>query len=322
VSEVVLVTGVLGLNGSWCARELLAQGHRVVGFDRLEDTTLVRDIAADIELVRGDLLDADSLERVLRERGVDVVVHMAAALAAACNADPATAVRVNGLGTAHVLAGAGRTGVRRVVYASSLSVYGAFDGAFGHPTYEPVDESYPRNPQGTQRIYGATKFLCEELGLHLSASGGPSFVALRFSHILTPTRTPRHSGSAAPQALLDAVAAGRPARWDHGGDQVFDLLYVKDLARSVVLACRATGEVAGAYNIGSGTGVTLYDLADAARKHVPDADIEVGPGLDFMDLGPIYPVYDIAKAGAALGYRPEYDLHRAVADYLHEAAAR
>jgi UDP-glucose 4-epimerase len=71
------------------------------------------------------------------------------------------------------------------------------------------------------------------------------------------------------------------------------------------------------YNIGTGIGLTLNDFARVIRKYLPDAKIDIGPGLNF--LGMPYPasnVYDISRARNELGYQPEYDLERGIADYL------
>lgn len=316
VAETILVTGGLGLNGSWCIRELLEHGYNVVAYDRANDRSLVADLDDDLPVVTGDLGDQAELSDALRRHQVDIVVHLAAMLSSDCERDPAQALRVNGLGTHALLEAASQAGVRRVVYSSSLSVYGPFGPPHAHPTYEPVNESHPRNPHARQRIYGMTKIVGEELGLAMSEAGGPSFVALRFSHILAPTRTARHSGLAAHQLILDGALEGRPVRISHGGDQRFDLVYVRDLARSVYRACVADGEVSGAFNIGSGRLIRLHDIADAIRVRIPAADIAIGPGLDFMDLGSIYPLYDLTKARTILGYEPAFDLNRAVEDYL------
>jgi UDP-glucose 4-epimerase len=71
------------------------------------------------------------------------------------------------------------------------------------------------------------------------------------------------------------------------------------------------------FNIGTGAGVTLKDVAAILRKHLPNAVIEVGPGLNFLGAAyPMYGIYDISRARNELGYRPQFDLERGVADYL------
>jgi nucleoside-diphosphate-sugar epimerase len=71
------------------------------------------------------------------------------------------------------------------------------------------------------------------------------------------------------------------------------------------------------YNIGTGVGVTLNDVARVVRKHLPHADIEIGPGLNFLGMPyPASSVYDISRARAELGFAPQYDLEGGIADYL------
>jgi UDP-glucose 4-epimerase len=141
---------------------------------------------------------------------------------------------------------------------------------------------------------------------------------LRFAHILATNRPPRNGSQLTVNAMLEAVASGRPAYVDHGGAQRFDVLYIKDLSQAAYRALCAPAELSGIYNIGSGGTCTLYDLADAARRHIPEAAISIGPGLDFLGMGPLYPVFDIARARTDLDYQPQYDTDRAVEDYLRE----
>ena len=83
------------------------------------------------------------------------------------------------------------------------------------------------------------------------------------------------------------------------------------------LACTAENPKSRVYNIGTGVGVTLNDIARVIRKHLPRADIEIGPGLNFLGMPyPASSVYDISRACAELGYAPQYDLARGIADYL------
>src|SRR6266566_4610413 len=90
-----------------------------------------------------------------------------------------------------------------------------------------------------------------------------------------------------------------------------------DSARGIYLACTAENPNSRVYNIGTGVGVTLNDIARVIRKHLPRADIEIGPGLHFLGMPyPASSVYDISRARAELGYAPQYDLERGIADYL------
>ena len=83
------------------------------------------------------------------------------------------------------------------------------------------------------------------------------------------------------------------------------------------LSCTAENPDSRVYNIGTGVGITLNDVARVIRKHLPHAEIEIGPGLNYLGMPyPASSVYDISRARAELGYAPQYDLDRGIADYL------
>ena len=96
------------------------------------------------------------------------------------------------------------------------------------------------------------------------------------------------------------------------------MVYVKDVAQSIVLALHRPGRLANAYNIGSGHACTLNRFGDAVRKALPGAQIEIGGGDDYLQIGDRYFVMDIGPAEADLGYRPRYDIDAGVADYVSE----
>ena len=85
----------------------------------------------------------------------------------------------------------------------------------------------------------------------------------------------------------------------------------------IVLACLAENVKHRLFNIGSGVGVTLVDLANAIKRIYPNADIQIGPGIDFFDIGfNVYSVYDISRAKEELGFSPQYNLEDGVRDYV------
>ncbi len=306
------------MNGSWVVRRLLEAGHHPIAFDNRNDSVLISDIVAEVPVVTGDIRDEHHLLTVFRQNHVDGVIHLAAVM----NEDPRSLIQINCQGTLAVLEAASAVGVRRVVFASSSAVYAPFSGRYGHPEYVPISEEYPRQPAASVKLYGTSKIFGEELGAHFHDIHGLEFLALRFSYILAPGRMLRirQRGKDArtnrPETIIEAALAGDPAIIQSGGDQKADILYVKDLAASVVCAVSANGDASGAYNIGTGTLSSLHDVAGAVLEVLPDASISVGKGLDFLGLGPIYALFDISKARAHIGYSPRFDLRRAVADYV------
>ena len=117
--------------------------------------------------------------------------------------------------------------------------------------------------------------------------------------------------------IIDGAHYGNKVKIEKGGDQRDDIIYTKDVAFGIYLACIAPEPKHNAYNIGSGKGYTFNDVADQVRQIIPEADIEIGPGLHFWE-GPThyYSVYDIGRARADLGFSPQFTLKEAIEDYL------
>jgi UDP-glucose 4-epimerase len=146
---------------------------------------------------------------------------------------------------------------------------------------------------------------------------GVDVVVLRFATTYGPGKTSRHGKMGVTSQIVENPAAGLPFRLAQGGDEKDDFIYNKDSARGIYLACMADNPKSRVYNIGTGVGVTLNDVARVIRKHLPKADIEIGPGLNFLGMPyPASSVYDISRARAELGYEPHYDLEKGIADYL------
>jgi nucleoside-diphosphate-sugar epimerase len=95
------------------------------------------------------------------------------------------------------------------------------------------------------------------------------------------------------------------------------MIYHKDTANGIVLACLAEKLTHSVFNISNGEGYTLLDFASAVKNTYPKADIEIGPGLDFLMEGyNTYSVFDISRAKQELGFYPHYDVEKGVNDYI------
>lgn len=119
--------------------------------------------------------------------------------------------------------------------------------------------------------------------------------------------------------LVRDMAAGRDVHIRRGGEQKFDLIYVKDVARAIACALQAPDPAARIYNVGSGHLVTLVDVAAVARRVMPESPsaVHIGPGLDPMQLGwANYGLLDTTQARTELGFVPRYDLQAGITDYV------
>jgi UDP-glucose 4-epimerase len=308
----MLVTGGLGVNGSWVTRRLLEAGHEPVVLDVCEDTTLVADIVDEVEVIAGDTRELAAVERVMRERRIDRVIHMAALLHGV-QSTPYEGFQVNAGGTINVVEAAVRCGVSRVVFASSRAAYGGATGEYAHPIYRPMDEDYWPRPR---LVYDVLKVACEWMGRNYSDVHGIDFIALRFAHIVGPGKGSWSSGHSVCSRMIEESLAGRPVVVDHGGDQRDDIIYAADMAEGVLLAAAADVTGYRLFNISRGEATTLGELADAIRRQLPKADITIGPGLNYMDApeqwyGPL----DNSRARRELGFRPRFDLDGLVQDW-------
>ena len=261
-----LVTGGAGLVGSHLVEQLVAAGaEEVVVYD-----SLVRGTAAQVErssaggnvrLVEGDIRDVEGVRAATK--GMDYVFHQAAMWLRECQAKPRESIDVNVTGVFNVLEAAVEEGVRKVVAASSSSVYG--DGL-----YLPTDEAHPFN---NDLFYGATKVAGEQLLRSFHKAYGLNYVAFRYLNVYGPHQA---SGS----AYMDAIAhfagrieAGEPPRIEGDGTATLDLVYVGDCARANLLAA-VSGIEADVFNVASGRETTVKELAETMLRLYGREDLE------------------------------------------------
>ncbi len=310
----ILVTGGLGVNGAWVTRQLLEQGHRPVVYENRMDTLLVPDIMHKIDIVIGDILDLSTVIRTVKEYNIQCICHLAALMPGASQANPWLGFQVNAAGTVNILEAARIMGVERVVFTSSIGVYSPFTGEFGYPTYKPVDEDYPKYP--TTMVYSAAKVASELMCFQYNRNYGLDFVILRFSEIYGIGKKVRHGPIAIYNRMIENAMLGKPTTIPHGGDEKTDMVYVKDVASSIVLACFTQSRKHHVFNIGAGTIYKLEDVANAIRKIYPRAAFDIGPGLDYIGFGRAYCLFDISKANDELSYYPQFTLEDGIRDYV------
>ena len=292
----VLITGGMGVIGAETTRKFVREGHRPVVFARHREDRLVGDIVDQIDFEAGDILDMPRLLGVIKQHKVTHIIHAAAFVGAMSAANPALSIQVNVMGTVNVLEAARLFDIKRVVYTSAKGIYGPFVGEYGPPHYKPVHEDMPnKNPQ---RIYDSAKLMCEQTALYYANNFGIDVAILRFAM----TYGPFH---------------GLPFHHPYGAEAKDDFIYNKDSALGIYLATIAEKVPSRVYNLGWGKGVSLNDLADVVRKYIPGADIKIGPGDNFLGMPyPPHGIYDVTRAREELGFKPEYDIDRAVVDYI------
>ena len=254
-----LVTGGAGFIGSNLVDELLRRGHAVRVLDnfatgREENLHHVRER---IELVRGDVRDAEVVDRAVR--GVDFVLHQAALASVPRSiADPSSNNQVNAQGTLNVLVAAHQHGIKRVVYASSSSVYGDSEQL---PKVETMTPN-PKSPYAVAKL--AAEHYCRVFGeLH-----GMTTVSLRYFNVFGPRQDPSSQYSAVIPLFVKALLEGHPPTIHGDGEQSRDFTYITNVVNANLLACEANLTGPRVYNIACGGRYTLNQLYRALRARV------------------------------------------------------
>ncbi len=296
--DPVLVTGTSGLVGYQVALRLHEAGTNVLGLDIRPPP----EGAAFPHMVA----DAGSLDTVTRAMaGRPNVVHAGAVSGPMLLRDNPYGIAQANLGASMaVFEAAHRQGVRRLVWLSSIAVYG------NQQTLDPVTEAATQIPQS---FYGQTKVAGEALLRGYTAHYGLAAVALRLSSVFGP----RRQTECGLRAVIEAGLLGRTATVAAAGSSYRQYVHVEDAAQAVLCALAAAQPPGFAYNITGGTYETEADLARMITEYLPTLSIAHGPpAWNEGHLGPLV----IEAAEQDLGYRPQVPLRQGLAD-LHRHLA-
>ncbi len=292
----IMITGGCGLIGSTTIDLLLRDFSpaRIVILDNLIRGTLanVEEALKDprVTLVRGDIRDIDTVHKVTE--GMDAVIHMATLRITACAAEPREAMEVMCDGTYNVAEAAQAMGVKKVVTASSASIYGLADS---FPTRED------HHPYNNRTWYGATKIMLE--GLHRSFYDmfGLPYVALRYFNVYGPRMDIHGKYTEVLIRWMERIANGQPPLILGDGKQTMDFVYINDVARANILALQSdvSDDV---FNVASGEETSLNELAAALLKVMgSDLQPEYGPE---RKVNPVSRrLADTSKAERLLGFK-------------------
>ncbi len=263
-----------------------------------------------VTLLRGDIRDRKAVEDAAR--GMDAVLHMAALRITACAAEPEEAFEVMCRGTFNVVDAARRAGVKRVVAASSASVYGMaeeFPTAEGH------------HPWGNRTWYGAAKVMLEGLLRSYHDMHGLSYAAMRYFNVYGQRMDMEGKYTEVLVRWMDRIEAGQPPVIFGDGLQTMDFVHVEDVARANVLAL-GSGVQDRVYNVASGVETSLLDLLRALLRVMGREDLEP----EFQPPRAVNPVpRRLADTGAAeldLGFRARIGLEEGLRSLVEWRAGR
>ncbi|HWD19987.1 MAG TPA: SDR family NAD(P)-dependent oxidoreductase [Verrucomicrobiae bacterium] len=303
----ILVTGGAGFIGSHLSQRLLRDGHAVWVLDDLNDfydPALKRRNLAEIQtegrpftFVQGDLSDRATVEKMFQAARFEQVIHLAARAGIRPSLEqPALYQRVNVEGTTHILEAARQHGVRKLILASSSSVYGV-NAKVPFAENDPI--STPISP------YAASKLACEALGHVYHHVYGLDVSMLRFFTVYGPRQRP----DLAIHKFARRIAAGEPIDVFGDGSTARDYTYVSDIVDGIA-ACVTRTFGFEIFNLGGSHPVPLSQLIAvleqalqkrAVLRHLPEQ-----PG----DVPRTWA--DVAKAGRMLGYKPQVGLEEGI----------
>ena len=302
--STVLVTGGLGYIGSNVVRDLLERGWRVRIMDNFYRCD--RKVAAElaqldrVDIIEGDIRYANAVETAVH--GVEAVVHMAAVCLNKSISDPTESLDVNLLGTQNVYDAAARASVRRIIYASSASVY-------GNPKTLPMAETDMPAPITP---YCIAKLAGEHLLSFYAQRSKLSWVALRFFNVYGPGQPTDAYYTSVVLTFLRRLAKGDAPIIDGRGEQSMDFVHVSDVARAVGMALDSdvSGEI---LNVGTGKQTTVAQLAEHLIK-VTGGDVH--PVFKPREVLVTQREASIDRIREVLGWEPTVDLAEGLASVV------
>lgn len=312
----VLVTGGAGFIGSHVCERLLEEGADVVILDDFSTGKLanIERIRSHMQIIEGSVENWEDVSKATK--GCDIVIHEAFPYGKSGMGLSEQYVEPGVLGTVNVLKAAVVNNVEKVVYASTVAVYGI-------PKYLPIDEKHPIDPF---LPYGATKYVGELYCCTFSKLYGLNTVSLRYFYVYGP-RYARFDHSAMVNFLHRAVE-NKPLLIYGDGSQVRDYTYIDDAVDGTLLAVKKENTPGEVYNVSSGNGLTILELArkvagivgkDVEIKFAEISEYKYGDGYCVIPIGMTGKsdgkwidernyVGDISRAKKGLGYNPAVGL--------------
>ena len=301
-----MVTGGTGFIGHRIVRKLLEQGEEVVCFDLAPPRANLTPYLDRIQLYRGDVTQLPHLLEAINDHQVHKIIHMAALLPPDTEERPHYAMQVNIGGTNNVFEAARWTGVQRVVYASSIAVYGVQE-TFGQ---RPINEDDINDPINT---YGMTKSVNDFSAKRYIDRYGLDIRGIRICTVFGHGRVTGMTGMIGG-LMVSLPAVGQPVSMQFHQDEPSPMIHAEDAAEIFVRVALAETLNHRVY-ISGGTLATIKDMADTVRSFIPEANITTGD----QSVPHVYLV-DNSRMLADIGYEIA-PLRQRVLEHINDARA-
>lgn len=311
MSSTVLVTGGYGFIGAHLVRQLVRRGDRVLIIDRKAEGNSADEVLPgpdrdSVDYLGADVPEPEQLAGTLGAHGVQSVVHLASPLGSVTEVDPGAVVREMIDPHLRVLEATHQAGIARIVWASSVGVFGR---ARDYPA-APVPDDAAQLPF---TLYGAGKALLERLTQGYQRCHGLDALALRFPLVYGPSR--QRGGGQFTTRLIEGAALGQPAVVA-APDERYDWMYVEDAARCLIHAVDAGPVGSPALTVG-GTRASVREVVSLLQAWFPAAPIELGEQEPDQAAET-----DTSAAARLLGYQPATSLRDGVLATANAARVR
>lgn len=296
----VLVTGATGFIGSYLCEALLKEGYSVLGL-AYGDKKKIKNLNKNFKLLECDVSSFKVVEKIIKKYKPEGILHLAAILPKTSNDNPFPFLDINVGGTLNIMEACRLHNVKKVIYSSSMSVYGK------NPEYLPVDEKHPVRPYN---FYSLTKLLAEEVCSFYAMEYGINVAVLRYSGVYGANR---HGGAVAN--FVKNATKGNPLTISNNIS--WDIVHAEDVAKANISAFKKLNNFKfEIINIGSGKELNIKDLAEKIIKS-SSSKSKIKISNNFYSAQQSHFYYNISKAERLLEFKSQ-DFDVVIEKYINQ----
>jgi nucleoside-diphosphate-sugar epimerase len=304
-----LITGGCGFIGSYVARDLLEQGTKVIVYDFKIDQGVINQVISeeklkDVVLIQGEITDLIHLISVVKSHKVSRIIHLASPLPPLTEENPPLAFDLMCKGTLNVLETARILDIEKVVWASSIAVYGPPEYHHGR-----IMNDSPQVPTHPSYIYGACKSFNEYLASLYADKYGVDTIGLRYTLVYGPGKM-RFTKRTFATEMIQKVALGEPYEVPFG-DATIDWQYIEDVSMVTVVASQAKRTRTRVFNT-RGDLRPVKEAVDYLRSLAPGVKLTIQPGVFDMPVD-----FDTTVLEKEVGFKPKYSMEKGILKTLN-----